>query len=61
MYVLGTPKNGGQGTFASVPAIYNEVASTRPDLVRVLSNDDWPFDRLVALVMSIADGSVKPS
>lgn len=47
MYVLGTGADGGKGTFASVSAIYNEIAATKPHLLIVLLKDNWPFDKYV--------------
>jgi len=45
LYCLSKASVGGQSKLASSANIYNKVASTRPDLVLVLANDDWVFDR----------------
>ena len=45
MFVFGTAAQGGHGTFAPVSTIYNELASSSPDLLTVLNQPDWPFDR----------------
>ncbi|CAN8101592.1 unnamed protein product [Discula destructiva] len=36
--------SGGTGKIASAWTVYNELASTRPDLIHVLSKPDWPYD-----------------
>jgi hypothetical protein len=45
MFVFTPAAYGGDGTFASVSAIYNELAKLSPDLLDVLALPDWPFDR----------------
>jgi len=35
---------GGRSAIASSWTVYNELARTRPDLIHVLSNPNWPFD-----------------
>ena len=35
---------GGAATLASGLTIYNELAKTRPDILRLLAEPDWPFD-----------------
>ncbi|KAI6088146.1 hypothetical protein F4821DRAFT_269105 [Hypoxylon rubiginosum] len=37
-------KSGGSGFVASAWTVYNELAATRPDLIRVLAEPNWPFD-----------------
>ncbi|KAI1334273.1 hypothetical protein F5Y15DRAFT_402163 [Xylariaceae sp. FL0016] len=44
MLTLSCGEKGGGGIIASAWTIYNELASTRPDLIHVLSKPDWPFD-----------------
>lgn len=34
---------GGKCVIASAATIYNVLAATRPDLLRVLAREDWPF------------------
>ncbi|KAF4447183.1 taurine catabolism dioxygenase TauD [Fusarium austroafricanum] len=35
---------GGSGIITSAWTVYNELAETRPDLVHVLAQPNWPFD-----------------
>ncbi|PVH87640.1 Clavaminate synthase-like protein [Cadophora sp. DSE1049] len=35
---------GGKSVLASSWTVYNDLAATRPDLIHVLSQPDWPFD-----------------
>jgi hypothetical protein len=36
--------SGGAPALASAFTVYNAIASTRPDLIPVLSEPNWPFD-----------------
>lgn len=36
--------SGGAPVLASAWKVYNEIAATRPDLIHVLAQPDWPFD-----------------
>ncbi|KAL1842569.1 hypothetical protein VTJ49DRAFT_4852 [Mycothermus thermophilus] len=36
--------SGGTPALASVFTVYNELAATRPDLIHVLAEPNWPFD-----------------
>ncbi|KAH8717223.1 Taurine hydroxylase-like protein SAT17 [Beauveria bassiana] len=38
-----TAASGGKCIIASAHTVYNILAATRPDLVRVLARSDWPF------------------
>lgn len=44
LLVLETAAEGGTSWLSSSGRIYNELAATRPDLVKVLSDSDWPLD-----------------
>jgi hypothetical protein len=35
--------SGGKCIIASAYTIFNTLAATRPDLLRVLARSDWPF------------------
>ncbi|KAI0599894.1 hypothetical protein F4775DRAFT_98737 [Biscogniauxia sp. FL1348] len=37
-------EGGGCGFVASAWTVYNELAATRPDLIHVLAEPNWPFD-----------------
>ncbi|KAK2072636.1 hypothetical protein P8C59_006977 [Phyllachora maydis] len=39
----GAAAEGGQCVLSSAHTVYNVLAATRPDLVRVLARADWPF------------------
>ncbi|CEJ93567.1 hypothetical protein VHEMI09147 [[Torrubiella] hemipterigena] len=43
LFALGIAAEGGQSKLASSWRIYNELAATRPDLIRTLA-DSWPVD-----------------
>ena len=38
---------GGNHILSSAVSIYNTIAATRPDLLEVLAQPNWPFDRSV--------------
>ncbi|KAJ6782224.1 hypothetical protein PWT90_10205 [Aphanocladium album] len=38
-----TAASGGRCIIASAHTVYNILAATRPDLIRVLARSDWPF------------------
>ncbi|KAK3343385.1 hypothetical protein B0T25DRAFT_463630 [Lasiosphaeria hispida] len=40
----GCGGSGGSAIVASAWTVYNELAATRPDLIHVLAEPDWPFD-----------------
>ena len=46
LMVLQTAAEGGISMLSSGGRVYNELASTRPDIIRTLS-EPWPLDRLV--------------
>ncbi|KAL9611142.1 MAG: hypothetical protein Q9167_004195 [Letrouitia subvulpina] len=45
MYVLNTAKEGGDSLLASGATVYNEIATTRPDVIKLLAEDSWVFDK----------------
>jgi len=47
LYCISEPAEGGASHLASVEQIYNELASARPDVIRVLS-EKWAFDNFGA-------------
>lgn len=52
MLVLKSAADGGDGTFASVAKICDRLPHSSPDLIPVLLQTDWPFDRyLLARVL----------
>ncbi|KAF8994584.1 hypothetical protein BDQ17DRAFT_1392391 [Cyathus striatus] len=44
LFALETAADGGASRISSSWRVYNELAETRPDLIRTLS-EPWPFDR----------------
>ncbi len=48
---MDTPLAGGMNRLASAAQVYNEIAATRPDLIKVLAADDWPFENKYAYVL----------
>lgn len=44
MQTLTVAAKGGNHIIASAWTVYNELAATRPDIVRLLATPDWPFD-----------------
>lgn len=43
LFAIGTAAEGGQSYLSSSWAVYNELAKTRPDLIRTLA-EPWQFD-----------------
>lgn len=35
---------GGRSIISSAWTVYNELAATRPDILHVMAQNDWPFD-----------------
>ncbi|KAF7548799.1 hypothetical protein G7Z17_g6838 [Cylindrodendrum hubeiense] len=44
LFTQSLAASGGRSVLASAWTVYNELAATRPDLIHVLSQPDWPFD-----------------
>lgn len=44
LFALETAHEGGVSRISSSWRVYNELAETRPDLIKTLSLEDWPFD-----------------
>ena len=47
MYVQDLALNGGESLLAPSAAVYNEIAATRPDVVDVLADPSWIYDKFV--------------
>jgi hypothetical protein len=45
MYALDSASMGGESLLASSGEVYNEIACTRPDVVRTLADPFWNFER----------------
>lgn len=45
MYAQESASDGGETLLASSAAVYNEIAATRPDLVKVLTDPVWIYDK----------------
>jgi hypothetical protein len=45
MYVQEQAAQGGESHLASCATIYNEIASSRPDVLHTLAAPDWIFDK----------------
>lgn len=43
LFSLGVAAEGGESKLASSWRVYNELAATRPDIIKTLS-EDWVFD-----------------
>jgi hypothetical protein len=43
LFCLNTAVKGGESKLASSWTVYNELAPTRPDIIKTLS-EDWAFD-----------------
>lgn len=48
LFALGEAASGGHSYLSSSWRVYNELASTRPDLIRTLA-EPWAFDECVSL------------
>jgi len=44
LFARGLSARGGSSVLASGWQVYNDIAATRPDLIHVLAQPDWPFD-----------------
>lgn len=44
LYTISCAAQGGSGAIASTMQVYNELATTRPDLLHTLSAPDWVVD-----------------
>ena len=49
LFALETAHEGGVSRISSSWRVYNELADTRPDLIKTLS-EDWPFDGYAPLL-----------
>ena len=45
MYVIEAADAGGESLLASGAKIYNDIAGTRPDVVRLLTEPSWVSDK----------------
>ena len=45
MYAINVASNGGESLLASTGKVYNEIAASRPDVIHVLSDGGWVFDK----------------
>ncbi|KAI1880189.1 hypothetical protein JX265_001810 [Neoarthrinium moseri] len=44
LFTQSLAADGGRSVITSAWTVYNELASTRPDLIHVLAEGNWPFD-----------------
>lgn len=44
LFAQSLADDGGRSVIASAWTIYNELAATRPDLIHILADRNWPFD-----------------
>lgn len=44
LYTQSLAASGGASVVASAWTVYNELAATRPDLLHLLAEPNWPFD-----------------
>ncbi len=47
-----TASRGGNAVLSSAYAIYNELAATQPDIIRVLAEPNWPIAWYVYIALS---------
>ncbi|KAF2489816.1 taurine catabolism dioxygenase TauD, TfdA family protein [Lophium mytilinum] len=45
MYAIDVAATGGRSNVASAAQVYNDIATTRPDLIHVLADKNWAFDK----------------
>ena len=48
MYVQSCASMGGESILSPSATVYNEIAATRPDLIKVLSDPIWTYDKYVS-------------
>ncbi|KAL4975015.1 hypothetical protein BDW66DRAFT_167438 [Aspergillus desertorum] len=44
LFTRSLSEKGGRSILASAWTVYNEIAATRPDIIHVLAQPNWPFD-----------------
>ncbi|EKD20346.1 taurine catabolism dioxygenase TauD [Drepanopeziza brunnea f. sp. 'multigermtubi' MB_m1] len=44
LYSLGQAETGGNSQLVPMATVYNEIAATRPDIIRLLASHTWVFD-----------------
>ncbi|KAL3471566.1 hypothetical protein BJX99DRAFT_250348 [Aspergillus californicus] len=44
LFTRSLSQNGGRSIISSAWTVYNEIAATRPDVIQVLAESNWPFD-----------------
>lgn len=47
MYVQSCASTGGESILSPSATVYNEIAASRPDLIKVLSDPIWTYDKYV--------------
>jgi len=52
MYIQEQAVEGGESHLASCSQVYNEIASTRPDVIHTLAQPNWIFDKYGQLLVS---------
>jgi len=52
LFYLNLAESGGETMLSSSWTIYNELASTRPDIIKTLANNDWVHDTYVRDLIS---------
>ncbi|PVH70324.1 Clavaminate synthase-like protein [Cadophora sp. DSE1049] len=45
LYSLGESECGGESQLVPMATVYNEIAKSRPDIIRLLASHSWLFDR----------------
>jgi hypothetical protein len=45
LYILGEAECGGESNLVPIATVYNDIAKTRPDVIRLLAEPSWVFDR----------------
>ncbi|KAL4965150.1 TauD/TfdA family dioxygenase [Aspergillus stella-maris] len=44
LFTKSLSEKGGRSILASAWTVYNEIAATRPDIIHVMAESNWPFD-----------------
>lgn len=50
LYVMQTALEGGETFWASIPRIYNDIMETKPHLVAILAQENWPHETAIQTV-----------
>ena len=51
LFAIDLPLNGGESLLSPSSAVYNEIAATRPDVIKTLSEPIWIYDKYALVLL----------